>query len=52
MIEQTLTAHARPEAQEMCGAENFFATLIYFELEEYCGSLPVPSSGAVAVAGW
>jgi hypothetical protein len=65
MVEQTLTAHARAEARRICGAENFFPTLIYFELEEYCGALPIEVRSSLitegsrrstpdtfAVAGW
>jgi hypothetical protein len=36
MVEQTLTAHAKAGGRRLCGAENFFRTLIYFELEKYC----------------
>ena len=40
MVEQTLTAHARAETRGFRRAENFFRTLIYFELEEDFRALP------------
>jgi hypothetical protein len=55
MVEQTLTARASTGSRAVCRADNFFRTLIYFELkervliyfglEEYCGALPADGRG-------
>jgi hypothetical protein len=51
LVEQTLTAHAKAGGRRFCGAENFFRTLIYFELEEYCrGGLSRGKDATLALA--
>jgi hypothetical protein len=41
MVEQTPTPHAPAGVGGICHAENFFPTLIYFELEEKSPVWPI-----------